>query len=141
MKFSLSKTKYSRGGLYFSSIIALPLVTSCCYADLIGTELKTEEDLHHFTLCLEFKSNVAYKLNQKECANWIKEDTYKDSIYNVISNAIADCVLGRNEFAKDKVKDGVVTFDNKNYESYTAENWNAVVLYNLVQYVFSLKKK
>ncbi|MBQ9335103.1 MAG: hypothetical protein IJS10_00985 [Alphaproteobacteria bacterium] len=89
---------------------------------------------------MEFKSNVAYKLNQEKCASWIKEDLYKESIYNVISNAIADCVLKRNEFAKDKVKDGVVTFDNKNYESYTAENWNAVVLYNLVQYVYSLKK-
>ena len=140
MKFSLSKAKYSGGGLYFSSIIALPLVTSCCYAGLIGTELKTEEDLHHFTLCLEFKSNVAYKLNQEKCASWIKEDTYKESVYNVISNAIADCALERNEFAKDKIKDGVVTFENKDYESYTAENWNAVVLYNVVNIAWDMAR-
>ncbi len=86
-------------------------------------------------MCLEFKSNVAYKLNQETCANWIKEDTYKDSIYKVISNAIADCVLKRNEFAEDKINGDVVTFDNKEYKNYTAENWNAVVLYNLVYYI------
>ena len=79
-------------------------------------------------------------MNQKDCADWIKEDKYKDSIYNVISNAIADCVLKRNEFAKKKMKDGVVTFENDNYAGYLAENWNALVLYNLVRYVYSLKK-
>ena len=89
---------------------------------------------------MEFKSNVAYKLNQEDCADWIKEKQYKESIYNVISNAIADCALKRSEFAKDKIKDGVVTFDNKNYENYTAENWNALVLYNLLYYIFRIPK-
>ena len=112
MKFNLNK-KSIQGRIKYISVI--PLITSCCYAGLVGTELKTEEDLHHFALSLEFKSNVAYKLSQENCSDWIKEDLYKDSIYNVISNAIADCVLGRNEFAEDKVQDGVVTFENKDY--------------------------
>ena len=135
MKFTLNKAKYS-GGLHLGYIVAMPLISSYSYAGLVGTELKTEEDLHHFTLCLGFKSNVAYKLNQKDCASWIKEDTYKDSIYNVISNAIADCVLERKEFAEDKINGNVVTFANKDYKNYTAENWNAVVLYNLVYYIY-----
>ena len=135
MEFNLNKNKYS-GGLYFSSIVALPLITSCCYAGLVETELETVEDLHHFTLSLEFKSNVASKLSQENCADWIKEEKYKDSIYNVISNAIADCVLKKNEFAKKKMKNGVVTFENDNYAGYSAENWNAVVLYNLIYYIY-----
>ena len=34
------------------------------------------------------------------------------------------------------MKDGVVTFDNKDYVKYVAENWNAVVLYNLIYYIY-----
>ena len=136
MKFNLSKSKYSGGGLYFSSIITIPLITSCCQAGLVGTELKTRSGLHHFTLELEFKSNVAYKLNQKDCAEWIKGNTYKDSIYNVISNAIADCALKRNEFAENKVQDGVVLFAaTPKATKYTGANWNAVVLYNLIYFI------
>ena len=133
----LNTKKYSRGGeQYTKFIVAISLITSCCYAGLVGTELKTLDDLHHFTLCLEFKSNVAYSLSESTCAGWIKGDTYKDSIYNVVSNAIADCVLERNEFAKGKVQDGVVMFDATPEEiEYSEANWNAVVLYNLVYFM------
>ena len=117
-------------------ILATLLVSSCCFANLKDYEFKTEDDIARFVVYLGFKSQIAYKLNSESCVAWIKQDKYKDSIYNVISNAIADCVLKRNEFAEDKVQGGVVTFDNKDYENYTPENWNAVVLYNFVYYLF-----
>ena len=139
MKFDLSKIKYS-GWVYFSSIIALPLVTSCCYADLIGTELKTDDDLKYFRCILNAKIIVANTIRDihkvYQCDEWIKRAEYKDSIYNVIPTAIADCALGREEFAKEKINDGIVTFDNKDYEHYTAENWNALVLYNFINYLW-----
>ena len=130
-----SKKQVFGGGLYLKYILGILCITPCCFADLIGTELKSEDDLHHFTLSLEFKSNVAYKLSQEECADWIKADQYKDSIYKVISNAIADCVLKRNEFAKDKVEDDVIKFAGTEPKDYDEANWNAVVLYNLVYYI------
>ncbi len=139
MKFDLSKIKYS-GWVYFSSIIALPLVTSCCYADLIGTELKTDDDIKYFRCILNAKIIVANTIRDihkvYQCDEWIKRAEYKDSIYNVIPTAIADCALGREEFAKEKINDGIVTFDNKDYEHYTAENWNALVLYNFINYLW-----
>ena len=109
---------------------------------MVGTELKTDDDIMHFRYELYSKIYVARCIEGNrigdtykdyKCAEWIKHDDYKDSIYNVITKAIADCALGRNEFAVDKVKDDVVTFDNKNYKRYTPENWNALVLYNYVR--------
>lgn len=109
---------------------------------MVGTELKTDDDIMHFRYELYSKIYVARCIEGNrigdtykdyKCAEWIKHDDYKDSIYNVITKAIADCALGRNEFAVDKVKDDVVTFDNKNYKHYTPENWNALVLYNYVR--------
>ena len=142
MKFSLSKNKYCFGGreLYFGSIIALPLITSCCYAGLVGTELKTDDDIKHIRCTLYAKIRVAEIIRDKhgiyKCDEWIKQDKYKDSIYNVITKAIADCALGRNEFDKEKINDGIITFENKDYEKYTDENWNALVLYNFINYLW-----
>ena len=126
------------------------MITSCCYAGLVGTELKTDDDIMHFRYELYSKIYVARCIEGNcigdtykdyKCAEWIKHDDYKDSIYNVITKAIADCALGRNEFAVDKVKDDVVTFDNKDYKHYTPENWNALVLYNYVQCLWILAKE
>ena len=97
-------------GLCLKYTVAVPLIGSCSFAALKDVELRTEDDLHHFTLCLEFKSNVVYSLGKKECAKWITENKYQDSIYNVIGNAIADCVLKRCRFSEDKIKNGVLIF-------------------------------
>ena len=69
MKFSLSNNKYSVGVMKF--IASIPLISSCCFAGLVGTKLNTEYALKHFTLRLEFKSHVAYQLSQKECADLV----------------------------------------------------------------------
>ena len=116
-------------------VIAIFLVSSCCFASLKDYVFKTQDDVEHFVMELGFKSKVVYKLNSENCADWIKAGTYKNSIYNVISTAIADCYYEKNEFANDKVQDGVVTFENKEYKDYKAEHWNAVVLYNLVNFI------
>ena len=111
------------------------LVSACCFASMKDYVFKTVYDVSHFVVKLGFKSQVVYKLNSEGCANWIKDGKYEDSIYNVISTAIADCYCERNEFANDKVQNGVVTFENKEYKDYKAEHWNAVVLYNLVYFL------
>ena len=57
---------------------------------------------------------------------------YRESIINVIGHAIADCVTKQNEFAD--ANDGqatLITF-KANPVSYSRANWNAVILYNLV---------
>ena len=138
MKVFKSKNKYSKGGLYLEYIVAIPLISSYSYAGLVGTELNTDEDITHFRCVfygkIDVRHSLEFTLSDEE---WIKQDEYKDSIYNVIPEAIVDCALSRNEFAKEKVKGRVVTFENKNYENYTAENWNALVLYNYIKYIWS----
>ena len=130
MKFSLSNT--------MKFIASIPLISSCCFAGLVGTKLETNDSLKHFTLCLEFKSHVAYRLSRKECAEWIKQERHKNSIYNVISTAIADCILEKHEFADKNLKDNIiVVFKNTVPKNYTQANWNAVVLYNFIKYVFA----
>ena len=121
-------------------ILGIVCITPCCFAGLIGTELKTEDDIKYIRCLLEAKIEVAKIIRDKnkvyKCDEWIKQAKYKDSIYNVITTAIADCALGRKEFAKEKIKNGIVTFENKDYKNYTDANWNALVLYNFINYLW-----
>ena len=81
-----------------------------------------------------FKANniIYYQDPSREDA-WIKDIYYHDSIINVIGKAIGDCVTGENEFKDKKVGD-VITFKDTRPERYDRANWNAVVLYNLIEY-------
>ena len=63
---------------------------------------------------------------------WITAGDYSESRRKVIGEAIGDCVAGKNEFAWKNAED-IITFDeNTQPESYSKENWNAVILYNYV---------
>ena len=67
--------------------------------------------------------------------SWIKKAFYEKSIKKVIGKAVGDCVTGQNEFS-DKGDGGVITFKvSPINQKYSRANWNAVVLYNLVEYV------
>jgi len=67
--------------------------------------------------------------------SWIKKAFYDKSIKEVIGKAIGDCVAGQNEFS-GKEDGGVITFKvDPTKQKYSKANWNAVVLYNLVEYV------
>ena len=66
-----------------------------------------------------------------EEGSWIANEYYSNSIRNVIGTAIADCINGKNEF-KDKKAEDVITFSDTTPADYSAENWNAVVLWNFI---------
>ena len=65
--------------------------------------------------------------------SWIKKSIYDTSIKKVIGKAIGDCVTGENEF-QGKEYGGVVKFEKTIPWTYERKHWNAVVLYNLVEY-------
>ena len=126
----------------------IPLISSCCDAGFKDIALDTEDDIKHFRYTFYAKTYIADRTRRDKeneynipCKEWIKQEKYKDSIYNVITTAIADCLLKRNEFAEEKIKEGIVTFENKRYEDYKAENWNALVLYNYIQFILTEVKK
>ena len=77
-------------------------------------------------------NNIIYYKPEKGKNAWIKNAHYRNSIIKVIGKAIGDCVTGDNEF-KDKQLSDIITFtaDPLRYEQ---KHWNAVVLYNLVEY-------
>ena len=70
--------------------------------------------------------------------SWIADKYYSESIRNVIGKAIADWIAERNEFESKKAED-VITFA-VDAKTYTAANWNAVVLWNLI-HVYNCKYK
>lgn len=84
-------------------------------------------------------NNCIFKIGWQSYANLIAKDAkksgflsnalYEDSIYEVISKAIADCQELQNEF-REIYKNGIVEFAGTNPESYDNCHWNAVVLYN-----------
>lgn len=60
--------------------------------------------------------------------SWITNQKYNKSIVKVIAKAVADCITDKNEFA-NKGEGDVITF-NVDAKTYSAKNWNAVVLWN-----------
>ena len=60
--------------------------------------------------------------------SWITKQKYNESIVKVIAKAVADCITDKNEFANKGERD-VITF-NVDAKTYSAQNWNAVVLWN-----------
>ena len=79
------------------------------------------------------------KIVEAKEGSWITDEYYSESIRNVIGKAIADCLTEKNEFAGKKAGD-VITFD-VDAKTYTAENWNAVVLWNLIHVYYCGYKK
>ena len=78
-------------------------------------------------------NNAILETPDKGQNSWIKKSIYDTSIKKVIGKAIGDCVTCENEF-QGKEYGGVVTFEKTTPWTYEQKHWNAVVLYNLVEY-------
>ena len=123
MKFNLNKNKYSGGAQYLRYISAIFAFIQCCYAE---TVINTKEEFQHFVYETGWRTNAEYCANHEK-DKWYNDEVYKDSIYKVIPQAIADCMQKKAEF---KNVGEIVTFEANNPEKYDAANWNAVVLWN-----------
>ena len=132
------------GGLGLGSTIAIFASIS---SDVIAMEaVKAKNSIHDFRSEL---NQIVWDVScsQEEWATeyfdaaeqkWILDDKYKDSRTKVIGKAIGDCVAGEGAFANKTSKD-IITFEKTNPETYGAENWNAVILYNYVHEVINGK--
>ncbi|MBQ9335324.1 MAG: hypothetical protein IJS10_02145, partial [Alphaproteobacteria bacterium] len=95
MKFNLSKTKYSGGGLYLGGTVVIVASISNC---VVNAEENAE--FAHFVHEVSWRAYASLKVNDTSKKEWYQAEQYSDSIYNVIANAIADCKMQRNEFDK-----------------------------------------
>ena len=85
------------------------------------------------------------RLNATGKSAWIKDEEYRDSIINVIGKAIGDCMALENEFkdcsCREELGDKIILFEGKDkYKDpydYTIKNWNAVYLYNAVNFAIN----
>ncbi len=133
---SLNKTKYSRGGIYFSSAVAIVSILGCCgevQAEDKGMPVpriiqKDISDIINLFNNISWRIIANNKIVDADEGNWITERKYNESIIKVIAQAVADCITDKNEFAFRKEGD-LITFD-VDAKDYTDENWNAVVLWN-----------
>ena len=126
MKFNLNKNKYS-GGLYFGSIIAIVSILDCC-AEVRTINNNDISDIINLFNNISWRIIANNKIVDADKNNWITQGKYNESIIKVIAQAVADCITGKNEF-KFKKEGDVIMFDAE-AKDYTAENWNAVVLWN-----------
>ena len=128
MKFNLSKTKYSSGGIYLRCIAVIFAFIQCCYAE---TVINTKEKFQHFVYEAGWRANAGYYDERPRKDKWYNDKIYEDSIYKIIPQAIADCMQKKAEF--ENVGE-IVTFEAKDHTGYSPENWNAVVLWNYLEY-------
>ena len=129
MKFNLSKTKYSRGGLYLGGTVVIVASISGCVASDSIYDSKQREEARNKLNQIYWRTiawNTIRAMSKTSEHGWIRDDYYNDSITKVIGEAIADGITRRNEFEK-RGFGGVVTFDHTKPEGYSPENWNAVI--------------
>ena len=103
-------------------------IIQCCYA---GTVINTKEEFQRFVYETGWRANAGYYDKESHKDKWYSAKTYEDSIYKVIPQAIADCLQKKAEFSN---VGEIVTFEANNHTQYSYENWNAVVLWNYLEY-------
>ena len=98
-------------------------------------------EMHNKLCYVDWAITAHKKIQQAKDDDFFKEpkrkvSKYRESIVNVIGHAIADCVTRQKEFAntKDDGQSTLITFE-ANPLLYSKANWNAVILYNLVENV------
>ncbi|MBQ9335268.1 MAG: hypothetical protein IJS10_01845 [Alphaproteobacteria bacterium] len=90
------------------------------------------DDIDHLSIGIAWRAHASLKVNEPNSTAWYTQEKYKNSIYNVVAEGIEDCVAGRAEFKNiHSSRNEVVEFEVKPTKEnpYTAENWNAVVLW------------
>ena len=127
MKFNLSKNKYS-GGYLANTILVLSAFTQSSIAH--NAYLSVQEAVNLFSQ-KDWRIKANTKIVEAKDNSWIKDEvTYGDSIRKVIGEAIGKCITDTGEYAGAQ-QDSVITFNvTPKQVNYTAENWNAVVLWN-----------
>ena len=115
-------------------IVLIVFLIQCCFAEVVVNNI---DDLKHYVISLDLKLNIAnHHYNSQNKTEWFANDRYKDTFFNVIPNAIADCITQRGVFAKEKLDSNMVVFSGTDTELYTAKNWNAVVFYNYIKKLY-----
>ena len=123
-----SKSRNIRGAIYLSdTVLALSVFTQ---SGIAHEEYFSRQDVLNVCNQISWRIIANNKIVEAKEGSWITDEYYSESIRNVIGKAIADCLTEKNEFAGKKAED-VITFD-VDAKTYTAENWNAVVLWNLI---------
>lgn len=138
MKCKLKKSAFNRRGLYLNYSLVIPLIASCSYAEMSG-EVLTE--IHNKLCYIDWAITAHEKIQNAKDDDFFKEQQfkvskYRESIVNVIGHAIADCVTHQNEFhlTKDDGSARLIVFTAEP-KHYSRENFNAVLLYNLVEQI------
>lgn len=99
--------------------------------DLYEFEKKTALE-ENFKLSARFTCKT---INIDSDDGWIKDKEYVESIYEVIPEAIRKCDLQQEEFSEERIckNKGLVTFNlTPNDAKYGVEQWNAMILYNVI---------
>ena len=129
MKFILNKKQvFGGGGLYYSNTIAIVSILGCC--EEVCAEYKDVSEIINLFNNISWRIIANNKIVDADESNWIAQEKYNESIIKVIAQAVADCVTDKNEFANKGAND-VITFAVE-AKDYSAENWNAVVLWNYI---------
>ena len=117
--------------MYLRYIAVIFAIIQCCYAK---TFIDTEEKFQHFVYEAGWRANAGYYDESLRKDKWYNDKIYKESIYEVIPQAIADCMQGKAEFSN---VEEIVKFEQSDPLRYSAENWNAVVLWNYLYFARS----
>ena len=124
------KQVFRGGGLYLgNTVLVLSVFTQ---SSIAHNEYFSRRDVLNVCNKISWRIIANNKIVDAKEGSWITEEKYSESIRNVIGKAIADCLTEKNEFAGKKAGE-IITFDvDPRKQPYTAENWNAVVLWNLI---------
>lgn len=123
--YKLSK-KCIWGGLYLVNTKALLLVLAS-YNETHAENEDISDQINLFNN-ISWRIIANNKIVDADKNSWITKQKYNESIVKVIAKAVADCITDKNEFA-NKGEGDVITF-NVDAKTYSAKNWNAVVLWN-----------
>ena len=116
-------------GLLVSNVLALSIFTQ---GGIASEQSITKSELINIGNQLGWRVIANNTITAAECGNWITDELYSESIRNVIGKAIADCITEKNEF-QNKGKKAVITFDvDPRKHKYSQQNYNALVLWNLI---------
>ena len=123
------KQVFRGGGLYLgNTVLVLSVFTQ---SSIAHNEYFSRRDVLNVCNKISWRIIANNKIVDAKEGSWITEEKYSESIRNVIGKAIADCLTEKNEFAGKTSIEGTITFDVEP-AGYSPENWNAVVLWNLI---------
>lgn len=133
----LSKKCLFGGGLYLSNTIVTSLLSIAIAEEY---SIVNKKNQIHWRFYSYDKINEATGEHK-----WLKGKKYYNSIVKVIGEAIGDCMALEGEFEhnfmgcvnREELGFKTIIFRNTNPLEYTRANWNAVILYNAVNYMIN----